>query len=63
MHCFVDRELVIAVEPLAQRLAFDVRHHVIQKSRGFAGIVKRKDVRMIQSRRELDLSQEAVGTE
>ena len=63
MDRFVDRELPLAVESLAKRFAFDVRHHVIEKTVGFARIEQRKDVRMIQPRRELDLAQKTLGAE
>ena len=58
---FVDRELVLALEALAQRLAFDVGHHVIEKSLDLTGVEERKDVGVIQSRDDLDLAQEPLG--
>ena len=57
----VDRQLLLAVELLAKRLAFDVRHHVVKESIRFPTVEKRKDVRMIQARRELYLRRKRSG--
>ena len=59
----VDGELLLALEVLAQRLALDVRHHVVQKSFDLARIEQRKDVRVIEPRRDLDLAEKPVGAE
>ena len=37
-------------------------HHVVEKALGFARIVQRKDVRMLQPGRDLDLPEEALRT-
>jgi hypothetical protein len=63
MNCLFDGQLVIAVETLAKRLTFYVGHDVVKEACSFAGVVKRKDVRMVQSRRELDLTQKSFRTE
>jgi len=57
---FVDGELVLALESLAQRLAFDVRHHVVEKSLDLSGIEERKDVRVIESRGDFDLAEKPL---
>ena len=63
MNGFVDWKLLLAVETFAQRLAFDVRHHVVEKAVGGAGVEQRKDVRMVEPRGELDLAKKPVGAE
>src|SRR5438445_6230301 len=57
---FVDWELILALESLAQGLAFDVRHDVIKKSFDLAGIEERKDVRMIEAGDDLDLAEKPL---
>ena len=57
---FVDWELILALESLAQRLAFDVRHDVIEKPFDLAGIEERKDVRMIETRDDSDLAEKPL---
>jgi len=59
----VDRQLVLAIETLPERFSLDVWHHVIQEAVRLAGIVKSKDVRMIESRGNLDLAKKAIGAE
>ena len=34
-----DRKLVLAVEPILQRVAFHIGHHVKEKALSFAGVV------------------------
>jgi hypothetical protein len=50
------RQQVLSIEPLAQRFSFDVRHDVVEKAVGFAGVVEREDVGVVQSRSDLDLA-------
>ena len=57
-ECVVDRELLLAVEPVAERFAVDVRHHIVDEPLGLAGILHREDARMRERRRDLDLAQE-----
>ena len=45
-----DRQLLLPAQPLAQRLAFDVRHDVEEEAVGLAGIEERQDVRMMEVR-------------
>ena len=62
-HRLVDRQLLLAVEPVAERLALDVRHDVVQEAVGGAGIEQREDVRVLQVRRGADLGQESLGAD
>ena len=43
----LDGELFLAIELVAQRFAFDERHHVEDQPVGLAGIVQREDVGML----------------
>ena len=47
-------------EAIAERLALDERHHVVEEARGLAGIVQRQDVRVRQAGRDLDLALKAL---
>ena len=58
-----NRQLSLAFEALAERLAAHERHHVVQQGVGFTGIEQRQDVRMLQPRRGADLGEEAFATE
>ena len=52
----------VALEPLAQRLPFHVRHDEVEPPPPrLAGIEQRQDVRVLELRRNLDLAQEASG--
>ncbi len=56
----IDRELPLPGQPLPQRLALDVGHHVVEEAFGLARIVQREDVRVLELRRGLDLGEEAL---
>ena len=56
-------ELRLAVELVADRLPFDVRHHIEEEPVRGAAVEERQDVRMLQARGGLDLHQEALGAE
>ena len=60
---FVDRQLAVALEARAQRLAGDQRHHVVEQAVGLAAVEQRQDVRMLQARRGADLGEEALAAE
>ena len=62
-HRVVDRELLLAVEPVAERLALDERHDVVEEAVGLARVEQREDVRMLQIGGELDLGEEPLGAE
>ena len=51
-----NRQCAIPVEPIAQRLARDERHHVIQQSVTFAGCDDGQDMWMLQVGGELGLA-------
>ena len=58
-----DGELLLAVEPVAQRLALDERHDVEQVAVGLARVEQRQDVRVLEVGGELDLGQEPLGAD
>ena len=47
-HRLVDRELLFPLQPVAQRLALDIRHDVIEEAVDGTGVVQRQDVRVLQ---------------
>ena len=55
------RELLLAGEPVAERLALDEGHDVEQVAVGLARVEQRQDVRVLEVGRESDLGQEALG--
>ena len=57
------RELLFAVEPVAERFAFDVRHDVEDGPVHFARIEQRQDVRMLEGRGGFDLLEESLGAD
>jgi hypothetical protein len=58
----VDRQAVLAVQPVAQALAFDKRHRVPQlPGARLAGIEHGDDPRMLEPCDQRDLAAEAVG--
>jgi hypothetical protein len=63
LHRFVDAELLVPPQPLAQGLALDERHHVIEERVGLSRIVQRQDVRVLQTGRHLDLVEKPLGAE
>src|SRR5207245_2797628 len=63
LYGLLARGLPLPLQSLAQRLALDVRHHVVQGALGSAGVVQRQDVGVGEPRRDLDLAQEALGAE
>jgi hypothetical protein len=54
---------LLVVQAVTERLACDIRHHVIQEARRFAGVVKRQDVGMREACRNLDFPQKPVAAE
>src|SRR5438876_780321 len=53
LYGLLERELPLPLQSLAQRLALDVRHHVVQGALGSAGVVQRQDVGVGEPRRDL----------
>jgi hypothetical protein len=58
-HRLADRELSVLVEPVAQRLAAQVRHDVVQQPVVRAGRDDRQDVGVLEVLGQLDLALEA----
>jgi hypothetical protein len=58
----VDRELLLTIESLAERLTRHQRHDVEKKPVCLAGIEQRKDVRVLKVRGGTDLGQEAFAS-
>ena len=58
-----DRKRPSRSQSLAQRLALDVGHDVVEQAVGLAGIVQRKDVRVGEPGGDLDLAEEPLGAE
>ena len=58
------RHLPLVAEPIAQRLALDVRHREPELAVGrLSGVVHAEDVRMLELRRGRDLAAEALRTQ
>ena len=57
----LDERQPAAVQPLAQRLPFDERHREPEIPAGFAGIMDRQDVRMLQPSGQHDFLLKALG--
>ena len=61
--CLVDRQRPGLCQSVAERLALHERHHVKEDVVGAARIVEGEDVGVVQPRGDLDLAEEALGTE
>ena len=59
----VDGELLLAVEPVAQRLALDEGHDVEEVRVHRSRVEERQDVRVLEVRGELDLGEEPLGAD
>jgi hypothetical protein len=59
----LERKLALPCDPLAERLAFGKGHDVVEQAAGLAGVVQRKDVRVLESGGDLDLAEEPVAAE
>ena len=58
---FVDRKLLLAIEPLSKRLAFDEGHDVEERSaRRLSGVEEREDILVLEVRGDADLGEEAL---
>jgi hypothetical protein len=60
---FLDWKLSALCETRPEILSGDERHRVVQQRSLCAGCKKWNDVRMLQSRRELDLAPESIGVD
>src|SRR6266567_1108772 len=63
LYGLLERELPLPLQSLAQRVALDIGHYVVQEALGSAGVVQRQDVGVGEPGRDFDLAQEALGTE
>ena len=62
-HGLVQRQLALAIQTRAQRLAFDVGHRVPEDPRGVAGVEDGNDVGVLEAGGELDFAEEPIGAE
>ena len=62
-HRLGDRKLADTIEPRAQRLAVDVRHHVEEKALDGARVVEGQDMRVRQLGRDFDFPEKSLGSE
>lgn len=62
-HRLGDTQLLLAIETRAQRLSGDVRHYIEEIAVGFARVVQRENVRVLQVRGGLDLGEKALGAD
>ncbi len=62
-HRLLDPQLLLAVQLVAQRLALDVGHDVVEEAIGLARIEQREDVGVLQVGGGLDLLHEPVGAQ
>ena len=62
-HRVGHRQLLLAVHPVAHRLALDVRHHIEEEAVGLAAVEERQDVRVLQVGGGLDLAEEPLGAD
>src|SRR5687768_10839895 len=60
---FTHRQLALAYHSCAERLSLDVRHDVEDEAVNLSGVVQRKNVRMSENGRDLDLAEEPCGPE
>ncbi len=60
-HRVLERELLLAVQAIAQRLSFDEGHHIPEQAVGFARIDQPEDMGMLQVGGGLDLPQKPLG--
>jgi len=62
-HRIIYRELPLALEPGAQRLAVYVRHHIEELSFHLPRIEQREDVRVLQGCRDVNLGEKTICAE
>ncbi len=58
----VDRDLLLAVQTLPERLPFDEGHDIVEEAAGRTRIEERQDVRVLELRCNLDLAEKPLGT-
>ena len=62
-HCFIDGELLLARQLVAQGFAPHVGQHVPHKPFAFARFDEGENVRMVELRADANLFEESLGTE
>ena len=62
-HGVAERQLLLACQPLTQRFASNIRHHIEQHAVHLAGIVQGENVRMLEPGGRPDLAQETLRAE
>lgn len=55
--------MLLAIDPVAQRLALDMRHDVVKHAARFTRIVNRDDVGVCETRDGLDFLKKSLGAE
>jgi hypothetical protein len=58
----VEWELLFSIQPIPQRLPFDIRHDIVEEPVRLAGVEQRQDVRVIEPSGDSDLTKETLGT-
>ncbi len=59
----LDWQNLFAIDPVAKRFALDERHHVVELAVGVARVEQLEDVRVAETRRNLNLATEPIGAE
>ena len=62
-HGFLNGQLLLAIQPVAERLSLHHGHDVVKEPGDLTRIVERQDVRVTQVRCRPDLSQEPLGAQ
>ncbi len=57
------RELLVAAEPIAERLALHVGHDVVEQPGGGTGIMERENVGMTERGGDVDFAEKPLGAE
>ena len=58
---FVQRELLLASEPVPEGFTLNVRHHIVEEPCCFARVVEGKDMGVAEARAHFDLAKEPLG--
>ena len=59
----VQRQLLLPVEPVPERLALDERHDVVEQAFGLSRVVQAEDVGVLEGGGDADFAEEAVAAE
>ena len=63
LHGIVNRQLLLAIQEIAQRLALHVGHHIIKETVLLPRIEQRQDVRVVELCGNRDFAEEAFGAD